>query len=92
MIAEILERNNVSDFDWTFNGVKSALKEMGVKRAVVKETGLFHAEVEVPGKFLGDVKVFMRHNKPLGIIVHVKKLPFWKCWFKKFQHKRMIRD
>lgn len=78
---------------WTFNGMTLQLRLLGVKRAVIDER-LVHEpfgvlSFYVPRKDCPTVSDYLTHNNLIGVRLDVRVLPWWRCRFKRFQHRTL---
>lgn len=72
---------------WTFTTLVRNLNSIGVKRAVVQEDDADFSLVifYVAGKHKAAVTRLVADSQPMAYSFTVRTLPWWKCWFSRYQ-------
>jgi len=74
----------------TIVGFFAMLHEHGIRRARLVE---YLGELEVYLPWFGDHAAFkaeVEYSRPVAVQVTYKRLAFWRCWFRPYQHVNMM--
>lgn len=76
---------------FSFKQIVKGFSAAGVKRAIIVEraSNPFEGiiEVHVHPKHEKVVHAWLLEHKPMMVSYTLKKLPWWRCWFKRYQLK-----
>ncbi len=66
------------------------LTAAGISRARVIEDGDSFVRLQVPPKHMDTAAIALFYHRPKHIVLTYEPLPWWRCWFDRFQYIRRI--
>lgn len=70
----------------TLTHIFEIIRDAGCKRAMLIEfKGQGMLDVFIPAEHIQEVALAIEQMRPVGIVVNVRPLPWWRCWFVEFQ-------